>query len=88
MVERRVSDRKVTDTDSRTGNVSLCRWERHFTLISRKGQVGYQMWGPSLTKDLHTEPKKVLKVLRTEPRAPLEKPRGSASYSFTFLFLF
>ena len=27
------------DTDFRTGNASLCPWERHFTLVSH--------WGPS-----------------------------------------
>ena len=34
-VERRASDRKVTDPwfDSRTGNASLCPWERFFTFI-------------------------------------------------------
>ena len=63
-VELRVSDRKVADHwfDSRTGKASLCPWERHFTLTSHWGEAVHPLWWPSLTKDLQTEPKKVLCV--------------------------
>ena len=41
-VEHRASDRKVADPwfDSRTGNVSLCSWERQFMHIFRWGRSG------------------------------------------------
>ena len=60
MVEHRVGDRKVADSrfDFRTGNASLCPWERQFTLISHCGQAVHPLWWSSLTKDLQTEPKK------------------------------
>ena len=56
--------KKVADPwfESRSGNASLCPWERHFTLISHWGRAVYPLWWPSLTKDLQTEPKKMLYV--------------------------
>ena len=41
LVERRVSDRKVSDSrfDSGAGKASLCPWKRHFTHISHWGQA-------------------------------------------------
>ena len=61
-VKHQASDGKVADLwfDSRTGNALLCSWERHLTLISHRGQAVHPLWWPSLTKDLQTEPKKVL----------------------------
>ena len=60
-----VGDRKVADSwfDSPTGNVSLCPWERHFTITSNgTDQAVYPLWWPSLTRDLRTEPEKMLCV--------------------------
>ena len=48
----RVHDQKVTDSRSRTGNASLCPWERHFTLIS--------LWGPSSLLVVVAQPDKRL----------------------------
>ena len=63
-IKRRICDRKVADSrfDSRTGNASLCPWERHLTLIFHWTRVIHPLWGPRLTKDLQTELKKVLFV--------------------------
>ena len=59
VVERRFNDRKVVSLgfDSRSGNASLRPRERHFTLISHLAQAVYQLWWPSQTKVLQTEPK-------------------------------
>ena len=70
MVEQQARDRKVADPwfDSRTGNVPLCPWERHFTLISIGAKQSTCCGGrhderlaQSLIGDCYvTEPKKVL----------------------------
>ena len=64
MVESRASDQNAADFrfDSRPGNASLCLWKRHFTLISHWGHSVYSLWWASLTKEIQTEPKKVLCV--------------------------
>ena len=64
VVENRTSDPKVAGFwfDSRTSNASLCLWERYFTLISYWSQAVYPLWWSSLTKNLQTEPQKVLCV--------------------------
>ena len=52
--ERQASDQKFAESrfDSRFDNVSLCPWERHFTLIAHWGQAIYPLWWSNLTKDL------------------------------------
>ena len=55
LLERQVYDRKVLDSrcDSRTVNALYPHW----------GQAVGRLWRPSLTKDLQTEPQKVLSVV-------------------------
>ena len=69
VVERRASDRKVADPwfDSRIGSTLLCPWERSLRLLNKYYYFPFEsnclsvVW-PRLTKNLQTEPKKVLWV--------------------------
>ena len=58
------NDQKVADCrfDYRTGNAVYCYWERRFKFIFHWGEAVNLLLWPSQTKDLLTEPKKVICV--------------------------
>ena len=64
VMQHQASEQKVADSgfESQTGNILLYPQERHFMLIFHWDQAVYLMFWTSLTKDLQTEPKKVLSV--------------------------
>ena len=64
MVERGVSNRKVSDSrfDSRTGNVLLCSWERQLTFVYHGGAQSTSCGEPARRKTFNKNLKIVLGV--------------------------